>query len=57
MKNTWQRTLILGAIAIMSITAGLRVHAYPTSVSSAPAYHQAIADSDIGDGTSPTKKG
>lgn len=56
MKSAYRLMMAFCLLAVLGL-AGVRLNAGQTGQGFAPAFHQMVAEGDIGDGTSPSKKG
>lgn len=57
MKNFVKSIVTLGLLAVLTAVSGQKVYTEPSRHATCPVIHAMVADSDIGDGTSPAKKG
>ena len=57
MKNFAKSMVTLGLLAALTAVAGQKICPEPIRHATFPAIHVMVAESDIGDGTSPAKKG
>lgn len=57
MKNLMKTLIALSLLAAMAATSGIRYSADQPRQFSGQTIHHMVADGDIGDGTSPAKKG
>jgi hypothetical protein len=57
MKSKVKMLVTLSLLAALAVIAGFRPAANHSLRTMGPVIHQMVADGDIGDGTSPAKKG